>query len=121
MQLNDEERVDHLLCEVVQHRKIWILTDEHGCVMLNTDDEDCVPIWPSQETAELWINEEWTTCKAEAISLNKWFSRWTHGLLDDELAVVVFPNLSEQGIVMFSDELETEIKQQAKKQKIKLS
>ncbi len=24
--------------------EVWILTDEHGCVMLNTEDEDCVPV-----------------------------------------------------------------------------
>jgi len=104
--LSDEERVNYFLKEVKKHQSIWILTDEHGCVMLNTEDEDCVPVWPSQETAELWINEEWTSCKAESIGLNKWYSRWTNGLIDDELAVVVFPNTNEQGMVFYPDELE---------------
>ncbi|XPF93075.1 DUF2750 domain-containing protein [Colwellia sp. RE-S-Sl-9] len=110
LNLNDESRVTYFLKEVREHQTIWILTDEHGCVMLNTEDEDCVPVWPSKETAELWINEEWNTCKAEAISLNKWYSRWTQGLLDDELAIVVFPNTNEQGVVLYPDELEDELR-----------
>ncbi len=108
--LNDEDRVKYFLKQVRQHQAIWILTDEHGCVMLNTEDEDCVPVWPSQETAELWINEEWTTCKAESIGLNKWYSRWTNGLMDDELAIVVFPNINEEGHVFYPDELENELR-----------
>jgi hypothetical protein len=112
--LNDEERVKYFLNEVSRQKEIWILTDEHGCVMLNTEDEDCVPVWPSQETAELWITEEWTTCKAESISLNKWYSRWTNGLMDDELAVVVFPNTNEQGMVLYPDELENEMRKKVK-------
>lgn len=108
--LGDEDRVKYFLKEVCEHQTIWILTDEHGCVMLNTEDEDCVPVWPSKETAELWINEEWNTCKAESISLNKWYSRWTQGLMDDELAIVVFPNTNEQGVVLYPDELEIELR-----------
>lgn len=110
-----EKRFKYLLKEVVEHRQIWILTDEHGCVMLNTEDEDCVPVWPHKEFAEAWATGEWEACKAEPISLNKWHSRWSHGLEDDELAVVVFPNQDEEGVVVFPDEFDVELKQQAKK------
>lgn len=110
-----EKRYKYLVKEVVSNRQIWILTDEHGCVMLNTDDEDCVPVWPNKEFAESWATGEWESCKAEAISLNKWHSRWTHGLEDDELAVVIFPNQDEDGLVVYPDELDYELKQQARK------
>ena len=110
-----ERRYKYLVKEVVSNREIWILTDEHGCVMLNTDDEDCVPVWPNKEFAESWATGEWEDCKAEAISLNKWHSRWTVGLEDDELAIVIFPNQDEDGLVVFPDELDFELKQQAKK------
>ncbi|MGF1702283.1 DUF2750 domain-containing protein [Photobacterium makurazakiensis] len=112
-----EKRYKYLVKEVVANREIWILTDEHGCVMLNTDDEDCVPVWPNQEFAESWATGEWDNCKAESISLNKWHSRWTHGLEDDELAIVIFPNQNEDGLVVYPDELDFELKQQARKQK----
>ncbi|MBY6197854.1 DUF2750 domain-containing protein [Vibrio hangzhouensis] len=110
---DEEKRLKYSVKTMVQERQIWILTDEHGCVMLNTEDEDCVPVWPHQELAEQWATGEWDNCKAEAISLNKWHSRWTYGLEDDELAVVVFPNQNEEGVVLFPDEFDFELKKQA--------
>ncbi len=120
LKLSDESRVEYLFNEILKHRKIWILTDEHGCVMLNTDDEDCIPVWPSQETAELWINQDWKHCTAESISLNKWLSRWSIGLEDDELAIVVFPDLINQGMILYPAEFEHELRNKAKKLKVKL-
>ena len=117
LQMDDAQRAAYFINETVNENKLWILTDEHGCVMLNTEDEDCVPVWPNKEFAEAWATDEWKTCQAEEISLNKWFSRWTHGLTDDDLALVVFPSQDEQGLVFYPDELEHELKQ--KQQSIK--
>jgi hypothetical protein len=116
-QYDTEKRFQYLIKEVVSNNEIWILMDEHGCVMLNTEDEDCVPVWPNQEFAQAWATGEWQACKPEAISLSKWHSRWTNGLADDELTLVVFPNESEEGVVVYPDEFDAELKQQAKKKK----
>ncbi|NQZ80223.1 MAG: DUF2750 domain-containing protein [Colwellia sp.] len=112
---DDEKRATYFFKEVVLNNKIWILTDEHGCVMLNTEEDDCIPVWPNEEFAQAWATDEWQACQAESISLNKWFSRWSHGLADDQLAVVVFPNQAEQGLVFFPDEIDFELKKQQKK------
>ena len=111
LQMDDAQRAAYFINEVVSQNQLWILTDEHGCVMLNTEEEDCVPVWPNEEFAQAWATDEWQACQAEAISLNKWFSRWSHGLADDELALVVFPSQAEQGLVYYPDELEHELKQ----------
>ncbi|WCP68191.1 DUF2750 domain-containing protein [Vibrio tubiashii] len=108
--MRPDERFNYCIKEIAKNRKVWILTDEHGCVMLNTEDEDCVPVWPHQEFAEQWATGDWEHCKAEPISTAKWFSRWTHGLEDDELSVVVFPNDNEEGVVLYPDEFEVELK-----------
>ncbi|MCW8345035.1 MULTISPECIES: DUF2750 domain-containing protein [Vibrio] len=112
---DEEKRLKYSVKTMVQERQIWILTDEHGCVMLNSEEEDCVPVWPNEEFALQWATGEWSECKAESISLNKWHSRWTMGLEDDELAVVVFPNQNEEGVVLFPDEFDFELKKQASK------
>lgn len=115
LNFDDEQRARYFIKEVIANNQIWILTDEHGCVMLNTEDEDCVPVWPSEAFAQAWATEGWQACKAEAISLNKWFSRWSPGLADDELALVVFPSPQEQGLVFYPDELELDLKKQQNK------
>ncbi len=113
---DDEKRLTYLIQQVITNNEIWVLADEHGCMMLNTEDEDCVPVWPNQEFAEHWINDEWQDCKAESISLNKWYSRWSIGLEDDGLALVVFPNKNNQGLILYPDEFELALKKKARKQ-----
>lgn len=98
---NEEQRLKYCVKEIVANRKVWILKDEHGCVMLNTEDDDCVPVWPNEEFAKQWATGDWEECEPEAISLNKWHSRWTTGLEDDELSVVVFPNQTKKAWCCF--------------------
>ncbi len=113
---DDEKRLNYLVQQVITNKEIWVLADEHGCMMLNTDDEDCVPVWPNQESAQRWVTDEWQECKAEAISLNKWYSRWSIGLEDDGLALVIFPNKNNQGLVLYPQEFETTLQKEMKKQ-----
>ncbi|ATC96496.1 DUF2750 domain-containing protein [Pseudoalteromonas tunicata] len=112
---DNQQRYQYLLKEVVANNEIWILTDEHGCVMLNTDDEDCVPVWPNQEFAELWATGDWQDCQAQAITLQKWQTDWTNGLADDELALAVFPVPDKDGLIVYPDEFDFELNAQAKK------
>ena len=116
LKFDAQQRFQYLCKEINKQQQVWLLIDEHGCVMLNTEDEDCVPVWPNKEFAEDWATEEWSHCKAEAIDLNKWTERWTKGLAEDELSVVVFPDKELNGIILFPDEFEYELSLQAKKQ-----
>lgn len=113
-QYSPQKRFNYLLQEVLKNKQLWLLVDEHGCVMLNSEEEDCVPVWPNKEFAQAWATQEWSHCRAEAISLETWQNRWTHGLEEDELAIVVFPDENSEGLIFFPDEFDFEL-QQAKK------
>ncbi|MCA2015537.1 DUF2750 domain-containing protein [Vibrio tritonius] len=103
------ERMNQFFNAVATDLKIWLLIDEHGSVLLSADDEDCVPVWPSQEHAALWATDEWEGFQTEAISVAKWKSRWTQGLEEDELSIIVFPDAQGEGIVLYPDEFEFEL------------
>lgn len=115
--LNDEELYAFFVKEAATSREIWILTDQYGSVMLNTDDEDCVPVWPNKALAEAWATGEWDGCKAEAITLAKWHSHWTPGLEDDEFAVVICPFEDREGLVVYPTELDKALTKKTKKLK----
>ncbi|CAH0535564.1 hypothetical protein VST7929_03117 [Vibrio stylophorae] len=102
-------RFDAFFKAIVESKKIWLLIDEHGSVLLNTDDEECVPVWPSEAHALQWATEEWEGFQAEPISLAKWKSRWTMGLEEDELSIVVYPDTEGEGLVLYPDEFEQEL------------
>jgi len=104
-----EQRFEYLISEVIANGEIWVLTDDLGSVMLNTDDEDCVPVWPGREFAEQWATDEWSECEPLAISLKQWNFRWTPGLEEDGFAIVVFPLAGEadqDGLVVSPEELD---------------
>ncbi len=82
--------------------------------MLNTEDEDCVPVWPDKDFARQWATEEWGECRPEMISVDTWFTRWTSGLQDDELSVVVFPNLNQEGVILYPEEFDHELRTKIK-------
>ena len=106
---SDEQRARYFFQAANKQQEIWLLTDQHGCVMLTTEDEDCIPVWPNKELALIWATDEWQECQAQAIYLKEWYQRWTPGLIDDDLALVVFPNEKEQGLVFSPEELEHEM------------
>ena len=85
---------------------IWILKDEDGCVMLSTDDEDGVPVWSNELQAKAWASEEWSHCETLAIDTQTWLRKWTVGLMQDHLVVMINPSeLHEEGVVVSPEEL----------------
>ncbi|WP_445400326.1 DUF2750 domain-containing protein [Zobellella sp. An-6] len=108
--MQDDERFNHFVARVCEHQELWILTDEHGCMMLTSDDdEDCIPVWPHPDYARDWAVDDWSQCKPEAISLQVWLARWVPGMEEDELLVAVFPTADATGVVVDPYELKDAI------------
>ncbi|MBU0911004.1 DUF2750 domain-containing protein [Rheinheimera sp. 1928-s] len=102
--LDAEQRYDYFIQAVADLEKIWILVDEEGFVLVDADEERCIPVWPHAELAELWINGDWAQCQAQAIDIATWLDKWTAGLDGDELAIAVFPHAAEPGVVIGPEE-----------------
>lgn len=96
-QLSVFDRVDLTLQHAKEQGELWILKDDDGCVMLTADDEDGVPIWPTELLAKQWATDEWSHCVPTVISLDVWKQRWLPGLENDDLVVVVCPLPGEKG------------------------
>jgi hypothetical protein len=112
--LDSEQRFNYFIETAVEQQQIWILSAAQGCVMLNTDDEECIPVWPSEESAQSWATGDWQHCQAEPISLKTWQHRWTRGLEEDQFHVVVFPIEQEDGSVIHPVELDAELRKKIK-------
>jgi hypothetical protein len=99
-QFTPEQRLSYLVKECILNKQVWILTDQDGCVMLNTEDEDCTPVWPSEAFAQAWATGDWSKCEPK----------------DDDVAIAVFPSEDEEGLVISAQEFGFELKTKAKKQ-----
>ncbi|GAB3025110.1 DUF2750 domain-containing protein [Bowmanella dokdonensis] len=95
-----EQRSEYLLSQIQATGEIWTLVDKDGAMILTTDEEDCIPVWPDAVFARDWINGDWSHCKPYSISLSDWQHKWLPGLEDDEIQVVMFPVPDEEGLVM---------------------
>jgi len=90
----------HTVTQIREKDAIWILKDEDGCVMLTTDDEDGVPIWSSKEQAIAWASDEWSHCEPMSINVETWLKKWTLGLMQDHLMIMLNPSeFQEEGVV----------------------
>ena len=102
--LDAEQRYDYFIQAVADLEKIWILVDEEGFVLVDADEERCIPVWPHAELAEQWINGDWAQCQAQAVDIATWLDKWTSGLDGDELAIAIFPHAAEPGVVIGPEE-----------------
>ena len=106
MMSGSTQRTQYFVEQINTSQKIWLLTDDDGAVMLTTEDDDCIPVWPNQEAAALWQNDDWQDCELIAISVQDWKARWTKGMQADNLCIAVFPIPGEDGLVVLPDEFE---------------
>ncbi|MCC4831242.1 DUF2750 domain-containing protein [Shewanella sp. 1_MG-2023] len=109
LNMTPEARYDYLVEQVKQEQQIWSLQDQDGCVMLTTEDEDCIPMWPSEEAAKLWAVDEWRDCEPLSIPLNEFQERWVGGMSEDDLFVAVFPVQEDLGVVIPPYELDSRL------------
>ncbi|GGZ01402.1 MAG: hypothetical protein PWP74_529 [Shewanella sp.] len=98
--MSPDKRFDYMIEQVREKKELWVLHDDNGCVMLTTEDEDCIPVWPSEEAAREWAQEDWQDCQPLSVSLWDWQERWTPGMADDDLLVAVFPLVDDLGVVV---------------------
>lgn len=95
-----EQRYNYLINQAVKHQQVWILADDVGAVMFNSDQEDCIGVWSDEALAALWCTDDWEHCKPMSIGLEKWLKDWLPGLEEDEVSVLVMPDSNDEGIVI---------------------
>lgn len=98
-QLDAEQRYQHFLEKVSRWEEIWSLKDDEGFVVVSSDNEDCMPVWPHPDYAQEWATGDWDNCQPFKIDLEAWLDRWLPGMDEDGISIAVFPNLDENGIV----------------------
>ena len=106
---NADARLSYFRETVKAQKAVYILVDDDGAVMLNAEEEDCIPVWPNPEFAASWATDDWQGCEPKEIDLATWRARWTRGMEEDELYVAVFPVPGEDGMLMSPDEFESHL------------
>lgn len=109
LQLTADERYAYTVEQIVENEQVWILKGDSGSVLMSNDGQECVPVWPHKNAAKMHINDDWSDCSCLAISLGDWQSRWTAGLTEDGLSIVVFMDSKEEGVVVSPEEFDDDL------------
>ncbi|RBP85559.1 DUF2750 domain-containing protein [Marinomonas rhizomae] len=101
----DSERLAYFVGQVKATELVWSLSNEEGFVMVETDDGDCVMVWPDAEFASQWAIEDWDDCEPVSVSLETFKTEWLPSLAADKITVAVFPNIEDEGKLSTAQEL----------------
>jgi hypothetical protein len=101
----DSERLAYFVEQVKATELVWSLSNEEGFVMVETDDGDCVMVWPDAEFASQWAIEDWDDCEPVSVSLETFKTEWLPSLTADKITVAVFPNIEDEGKLSTAQEL----------------
>lgn len=101
-----EQRLDYSLAKMIELGQLWGLYGKNGWLLLQADDEACLPIWPYESFAVAWEKEDFPDCKPQPISFEQWQSEWLPGMKQNGTLILVFPlSDDEEGIMLNADEL----------------
>lgn len=103
--LSPAERYDYLIELIQAGQSVWSLRSDQGTVLMSSDGQDCLPVWPHTECTEAWINGDWADCTPIAIDAAAWEQRWLPGLQADGIALAVFPSHDDEGVVVEPDDM----------------
>lgn len=101
----DDVRLEYFVNSVKQHKAVWSLSNEDGFVMVETDEGDCVMVWPDADFAAQWAIDEWDDCEPVEVALDTFQTMWLPSLEQDNITVAVFPNIDDEGKLTSAAEL----------------
>lgn len=111
--LSAEKRYAHFLTQIALWEEVWSLRNDEGWVGINSDGEECFPVWPHADFANSWATDDWSDCRAEAVPLDLWMERWLPGMEADGSLIAVFPvDHVDGGMVVDPSELFTAINEE---------
>ncbi|WP_417552120.1 DUF2750 domain-containing protein [Marinomonas fungiae] len=101
----DDVRLEYFVKSVKESKVVWSLSNKDGFVMVETDEGDCVMVWPDADFAAQWAIDEWDDCEPVEVSLETFQSMWLPSLEQDNITLAVFPNIEDEGKLSSAAEL----------------
>lgn len=114
--LSANERHDYFVEKILEGGKVWTLGSDRGMVMMSSDGEECLPVWPHPDFAAAWASDDWSDCEPVPVELDAWLERWLPGMQSDEVVLAIFPGSGEDTMVVDPGELEETLLQRMKVQ-----
>lgn len=101
-----EERSEYCLQQMLEQQALWGLFGEKGWLLLQAEEDACLPIWAHESCAKAWVRGDFPDCQPKQISLDDWQQQWLPGMAENGTLILVFPLAEdEEGIMLTAQEL----------------
>jgi hypothetical protein len=109
-----EDRLAYVLDSVIANKSVWGLMGEEGWILVTSDEDTCLPIWPNEHLAMAWSMAESPNAKPKEIDLEDWQNAWLPGMNKNGTSILVCPFedesestlLSAEQLILYMDESE---------------
>jgi len=106
-----EKRYDYFVWKVAEWGEVWSLWSD-GWVLMGTNQEEVVPVWPHPMFAAHTAVQEWVGYVPKKIALDDWLNKWTPGMEKDHRLVAVFPTRQGKTITVSPLSLKNDIEEE---------
>lgn len=105
--MSDETRYEHIVNQAKNNQKIWTLSDDKGCLLVDTGEEKCLVVFSHQQLAQAWAEVDHAGCTALEIALPVFLDKWLPGMEKDGFHLAIQPNLEGESILASAPEFMT--------------
>lgn len=68
-------------------------------MIVDSGQERCLPIWPSEAFAAAWATAEHAACTPMAIELALFLDKWVPGMTQDGFHLAIAPSMAAESLV----------------------
>ena len=106
-----QERIDFFLDQLVENAGAWGLFNGTGwCLGQAENDARAVALWPHPALAQSCAEGTWEGASPKRLALDTLLNELLPSLAKDDLAVVAFPRINGEGVVITPKDLYQQVK-----------
>jgi hypothetical protein len=103
--LPPEERFNYAIPRICECEEVWSLGEEEGWLVRYVDDKPVISIWPYNKMALENIADDYSNCRAIAVSLEHFLYKVLTQCRDGEINIDVCPAPGQPGYTLSADRL----------------
>ncbi|WP_432460039.1 DUF2750 domain-containing protein [Agarivorans sp. QJM3NY_25] len=107
--LTSKQRYQSFVEQARQAQQLWTLSDEQGCLIIETGEEKVLLLWSEPAFAEHWASKDHSSFQSLAISLDDFIEKWAPGMSQDGFDIAVAPSFAGEGTIVAPLDLAEEL------------
>ncbi len=107
--LTTKQRYQHFIEQARSQQQVWTLSDEQGCLIIETGNEKVLLLWSDPALAEHWASKDHAKFQALPITLEQLKDKWLPGMAEDGFDLAVAPSFAGEGTIVAPLDLKEEL------------